>query len=141
MARGPKEFRADLKRFGKKLEAALTDVPKEVTKETRTRVAFRTPILTGRASGSWNASVNQPDHSIKPEGYLNPAGAPMDGNVNVDGGKLGDKYYVANAIPYLPALNAGSSRKAPAGFIEMTAAELPLILPQIVRRIRAKHKL
>lgn len=136
-----KGFKDQLKRFGEKVEAVITEIPKETTKELRNRVAARTPILTGRASGSWNASVNTPNDTTKPETYMNPSGAPTDGIVDVDSGQLGDKYYVSNAIPYLPALNAGSSRKAPAGFIEQTVADLPVILPAVVRRVKAKYGL
>lgn len=141
MANSPKEFRASLRRFGDKLTGVLTDIPKELAKSTRDRVAARTPILTGRASGSWNASVNTPDGEVKPEDYMNPTGAPTAGNVNVDDGKLGDTYHVSNAISYLPELNDGSSQKAPAGFVEMTAAEAPIVMPGIVAKVRARYGL
>jgi hypothetical protein len=86
----------------------------------REAVAIRTPILTGRASASWNAAVGEANPAQKESPYNNPSGAPRDGIVQLDGFKLGDEIHVSNNRPYINSLNAGSSRKAPAGFVEAT---------------------
>ena len=58
-----KDFRNDIRRFDKKVEDVILIVQKEATKAVRLGVAMRTPILTGRASGSWNASADAPNCS------------------------------------------------------------------------------
>lgn len=134
-------FERDLKRFGTKLTEVLTDIHKEVCLETRLRIATKTPILTGRASASWNASTGAPDYDTQPESYLNPSGAPEDGKKNLEGYKLGDDLFVANGLHYIGDLNNGSSRKAPAGFIEATAIELHLTIPAVVNKVKERHGL
>ena len=98
----PSDFRRDLMRAADKIENVLREIPQEIAIDVRLRVALRTPILTGRASASWNASAGSPDLTVKPESYLNPGGTPTQGNVNVRGGQLGTTYWVSNAIHYLP---------------------------------------
>lgn len=133
-----KEFKADLKRFDRKVEEALITIHREVTKDTRLRVAMRTPILTGRASASWNASVGAPNFIPKPEGYHNPGGASFDGSVSLGGLRVGGTTHVSNGVHYIGRLNAGSSRKAPAGFVEATVVEFSGAFPAIVKGVRSR---
>lgn len=133
-----KQFRAQLEGFTKKVERVLTVLPQLVASDLRYRTAFATPILTGRASGSWNASAVNIDRSVKPESYLNPDGAPTDGNDTVNRGKLGDVYHVSNVIHYIGNLNAGSSTKAPAGFVEMAAVESQVLMPRFIAQAKAE---
>lgn len=132
----PKEFQSDLKRFNRKVKEVIIIVHEEVTKDTRLRVAMKTPILTGRASASWNASVGTPNFTPKPEGYHNPGGAPFDGSVSLGGLRLGGTTHVSNGVGYIGSLNMGSSLKAPAGFVEATVVDFPAALPGIVNRVR-----
>lgn len=138
MAGSPREFKADLKRFDQKVELAVTIVIKETAKSIRNQVAARTPINTGRASASWNASVGTPNFTPKSEAYNSPGSAPMDGNVALQGFTLGRTIHVANGVHYIGNLNNGSSVKAPAGFVEASVANIHLQLPAIVRFTRQR---
>jgi len=138
MAGTPADFKKDLRRFDEKLDRVLVLVHVETTKSVRLRVATKTPILTGRASGSWNASIGSPNFSPKPEGYRNPSGAPTDGTVSLLGYRLGQKTHVSNGVGYIGALNMGSSNKAPAGFVEATVAEIDSAMAGIVQQVRAR---
>lgn len=129
-------FASDIARISDKLDTVLESVFKEVTLSVRDRVAAKTPIVTGRASGSWNASVHEPDHESKPVDYLNPIGAPMDGKRDVDAFKLGDQLYIANGLEYIGRLNAGSSLMAPAGFVETAVVETQLDMGNITRKVK-----
>jgi len=135
---GPKEFRGDLNRYNKKVRSVLVDILGESIKATRLKVATRTPILTGRASASWNASIDAPNYTPKSVGYLNPGGAPFDGSVSLGGIRLGSVGHVSNGVHYIGKLNAGSSVKAPAGFVEATVLEFELALPAIVATVRRR---
>lgn len=134
-------FKADLDRFYRKTKLAVRDVVIETTKEGRNRLGLTTPILTGRASASWNASAGAPNPTQKPINYLNPGGAPFDGVVDLDTLVLGQSAYISNSIDYLSDLNAGSSRKAPAGFIEMVAVSLPDIAAIKAVEVRMRYGL
>lgn len=89
----------------------------------RLRIATATPVATGRAAASWNLSRGGPNRNPKPDGYLNPGGAPYDGHIDISGYKLGEVLYIANGVEYLIYLNYGSSSQAPAGFIESAILE------------------
>lgn len=141
MAGRPEDFRKDINRFNKKVERVLVAVIVESVKVVRLKVALRTPILTGRASASWNASVNIPNFIPKPEGYFNPGGAPFDGSVNLSGIRIGSVGHVSNGVHYIGKLNRGSSRKAPAGFVEATVADFELALPRIISTVRRKVRI
>lgn len=134
----PDQFMKQLMGFCDKTEAALTEVPKEVARELRLRIAFRTPILTGRASGSWNASVTTPNFKVKPDTYLNPTSPWTEGIVDVDSGKLGDTYHVANGLDYIRKLDLGSSRKAPQGMTVISIAEVKNGMGSIVATAKRK---
>lgn len=132
-----KAFRGQLMAFCDKTERVLTILPQIVASDVRYRVALATPILTGRASGSWNANPITIDRTVKPESYNNPSGAPLDGNDFTSRGRLGDAYHVSNVIDYIEALNNGSSAKAPAGFVEMQATVTHILMPDYVNRARS----
>jgi len=136
VANSPREFVSDLKRFNAKVELVVSLVVKETAKSIRNQVAARTPINTGRASASWNVCVGTPNFRPKPASYNNPGGAALDGQVNLQGFTLGRTIHVANGVPYIGDLNAGSSLKAPAGFVEASVQTLPLQLPAIVTIVR-----
>jgi len=112
---------------------------REYGSELRQSLAQSTPVKTGRASGSWNASLNSPDMSVQPEGYNNPGGSYLDGNENLGGAQPGDVVYVTNAIDYIDKLNSGSSTQAPAGFVEAEIANARDRIMQIVERVRAQQ--
>jgi len=135
----PEAWRRQLNRWGRKVEDVLTDIPVELAIETRRRIAIRTPKRTGRAAGSWNASVGTPDYTTQPPTFNNVTGSVEAGRVNLSGYSLGRTIYVSNGIPYISDLNHGSSRQAPAGFVEATAQEVHVALPEIVRRVRGRH--
>lgn len=86
-----------------------------------------TPVLSGRARSNWRASVGAPllvDEAVAAEGDADAAtnrslglSLPVIRLWRIGVGPL----FIANGVPYVPELDAGSSAKAPAG---MTAAGL-----------------
>lgn len=85
-----------------------------------------TPVDTGWARANWIPSIGQPSQL---DGDLSD---PDSGNVRDRAGKqaagtakVATEYtlekgnlYTSNNVPYVPALNNGSSQKAPAGFVQ-----------------------
>lgn len=137
----PAEWKSQLNKWGDKLVLVVEDISVEVVKTVRERIAERTPKLTGRAAGSWNASVGTPNYSYQPETFNDVSGSVDAGQVNLENFKLGDRAYVSNGIPYISDLNNGSSRKAPAGFVEASVQEVHSYLPEVVRRVKGRHRL
>ncbi len=131
-ASGPK-FRVDLSDFIAKRPAMTLAYRRRVsfrgkliTINVRQRIAERTPYLTGRAAASWNAQVRSPDLThFRPI----PAGIPRSsaiasGKVNLGPGIVWPgKWWVSNSLDYIRGLNAGRSKKAPAGFVTVAVLE------------------
>ena len=81
-----------------------------------------TPVDTGWARANWHTSVAVPamatvgSRQNVPRGDLGRAAlltyhSPAQGNV-----------YISNVVPYITRLNEGSSKKAPAGFVQLAIA-------------------
>jgi len=131
------QFAAQLSRVGFKINLATDTVVTETGRGIRRSVASRTPVLSGRAQASWNLSVGGPDTSEKGPTYNRPGNSIDAGNVNVSGFRLGQNLFISNSIDYIDDLNAGSSSKAPAAFVEMTLANLAPILARAVVAAKA----
>ena len=92
----------------------------EFSKRIRLALAIRNPKRTGRSAASWNLAVGAANDSMKGKDYNNVPGSINDGEVDVEGYKLGDELHVSNNQPYIRRLNAGYSAQAPAAFVEAT---------------------
>ena len=92
------------------------------------RITMKTPRKTGRAAGNWQIAINQP-----PPGNTDKT-LPTKGTwSSQEAGKLSKSKVVnfptitiSNALPYIIALEYGSSAQArnPAGMVRVTLAEL-----------------
>lgn len=102
------------------------------------RLIRRTPVLTGRARNNWNVGIDSVDMSTKAAG----TGFDKSGGDAIQKGqqvamqlKAGNVAYITNALPYIKSLNEGSSSQMPAGWIELTMAELDVIAGQITDKL------
>lgn len=113
-------FRGDLERFNRLVERRTAGAAAALGALVRRNLALRTPFDTGRAAASWNASLNGPNKRHQPDEaqFAGRAEAAAAGEVNLQGIKLGDSVHVSNSVLYIWRLNAGSSRQAPANFVE-----------------------
>lgn len=85
----------------------------EIDKELRAK-GTGTPVDTGHARRNWVPSVASPFEGIALSNAEHDAGVAV-----VIRFKLGDgALYLSNNVPYVPRLNLGWSKQAPAGFIE-----------------------
>lgn len=90
-------------------------------------LAIATPVDTSQALSNWIVGIGAVDPS-----YITPWSPGFAGStqaasvaetvaaakVMLEGRKLGTRVFVSNSAPYIRKLNAGSSRQAPAGFVE-----------------------
>lgn len=81
----------------------------------------RTPVDTGWARSNWLPSVGSPrKETVGEPGSLNESAADS-GQSEVADWKIQDgPIYITNNVPYIGRLNGGSSKQAPAGFVEST---------------------
>jgi len=121
------KFKAARRRFSDHYREQTMGLAVRKANELADTLANRTPVDTGAAKDSWNASVRDADLRFRDRnaGYHNPLGDP-DGERIPDipgAAPWGSAIHVSNSVPYIRMLNAGSSRQAPAAFVEITIAE------------------
>lgn len=82
-----------------------------------------TPVDTGWARANWVPKIGSPrthtagTRAAAEDGKID-RGPQADGTFAVLGYKLGPSIFISNNVPYIKKLNAGSSTKAPAAFIQ-----------------------
>jgi len=82
--------------------------------DTMNKLKMATPIDTGRARNSWTLTMNK--NNFKDA----KTGGPSIGSLPSVSDKKVETLYLTNGTPYIENLNQGSSRQAPARFVEQT---------------------
>ena len=107
--------------------------------ETDARLKQQSPVDTGRFRVSWQIGQNAADGTPAPEGSYGAGITPPKGsNYQPGQEKLGNYYSVHNNLPYAEPLAQGSSRQAPAGWVDRTAREMQRFVDQNWERIRSQ---
>ena len=107
-------FSDDVRRFTVKTEAAHNKIVRAATIELFSGVIKSTPVDTGRAKGAWATSVGSASNGA-PE-RLGEAAAIAE-VVAITPPGAGQETYLSNALPYIEALENGSSKQARAGMV------------------------
>jgi hypothetical protein len=132
MAQDARAFNRRLGKFVPNVQLGLGQGIIRVGKVARLMEAKATPIDTGRASASWNASLNGPNTRVQPPEYYNPGAPWNDGEVNLDQFVIGDSIHISNSLPYVKILNCGFSKQQRTMWIERTFAEAKKLAPTII---------
>jgi hypothetical protein len=122
-----RRVRVILKGLNRLTEKVVTKITLDVT----ANLIETTPVDTGWARANWVPSIGQPVIKnlppSKPDDSQVVAGAAAE-QATATAGILAyklkaGKVFVANNVPYIIALNDGSSSKAPAGFVQQAIAK------------------
>ena len=94
--------------------------------ETDSRLKQASPVDTGRFRVSWQVGENAAPGGEKPAGsYDNARGSvPAIERIGYSQEKLGNVYSVHNNLPYAEPLANGSSKRAPAGWVQGIAKDI-----------------
>ena len=115
---GLNAFTRDLTSFGAGIEEEVSVVKRKAALRVLTGVTLATPVDTGRARGNWTVSVATPG-SILSENKDRSGGATIArGSTVISRALPRDTIFITNRLPYVISLNDGSSRQAPAKFVE-----------------------
>lgn len=117
-------------RLGESVDAFAGDLGVEI----RWRAARRTPVLTGRARGNWRLGLDKPDWHVDVD-FFDPDGTIGDAEAReiARNARIGMTLWITNGLPYIVPLDRGHSKKAPAGFIELTQSEIPFVARQLAK--------
>jgi len=113
------------------LEEAQGEFIQQLTVNVHAELAENTPRDTGWAAASWVPSIGQPfevdldDDLDRPARFAEIPGSVAAVNAGLselEKVKITDQVFITNNVPYIIDLNAGSSRKAPANFVQIAIA-------------------
>lgn len=116
--RGLNEFTRDLASFGAGIEEEVNEVKRKAALRVLTGVTLATPVDTGRARGSWTVSIGAPDSSASENKDKSGSATIAEGSAVISRALPKDTIFITNYLPYIVSLNDGSSRQAPAKFVE-----------------------
>lgn len=105
-----------------RLTEGVTRLLSEISEQIGREVVPATPVDTGAARANWRPALNaQP---IVPVTRTDPTGAATVARIATVARQMraGDTFYLSNNLPYITALNAGSSPQAPANFVQDAVA-------------------
>lgn len=119
-----------LESIAAKIETGANEIKKAVAREIVKDLIPATPVDTSRALSNWIVSNGRAhNYSIAPHvaGISGSTrGASMsvalaDAMALIETAKPGVPIFITNNLSYIRSLNEGSSRQAPAGFVERSA--------------------
>jgi len=127
-------------KFSRRLDFRAKEVARNLNRTVRKvgivadqALVFGTPVDKGTARSNWRVSINNPEFGVisayaPGEGLGvgesgNALGAINQGLAVIAGRLPGQNIVIANNLPYIVPLNEGSSRQAPAGFVESAVAD------------------
>lgn len=85
--------------------------------DTVNTLKAKTPVDTGRARNSWILTANK-------NKFVDGAGAYMEAeSMGPPSDKHIETLYITNGVPYIEDLNRGTSKQAPARFVESTVLQ------------------
>ena len=90
--------------------------------ETDSLLKQASPVDTGRFRASWQVGENAAPGGIAPQG--NYPSAPPLSRVGYQQERIGNVYSVHNNLPYAEPLANGSSKQAPAGWVQGIAKDV-----------------
>ena len=109
-------FNLDLTSFSKKINIGAEEAVRKIAFDVLRGVTKKTPVDTGRARANWNLGYQSINTKITSDTTFKIAQPPKGS---------GDKViYITNSLPYINALENGSSQKAPKGMVMITLQEI-----------------
>jgi hypothetical protein len=92
-------------------------------------------VLTGRYRSNWTIGVGAPNTSTRQTAGRPGAPVAPPSQPALPGMTLGQTVYITNSLPYSGRIEAGHSRKAPAGVVGPVVRELQQEMGAIVQEI------
>lgn len=123
-----KDFATTMAARVARIRAGIEQTVKSVALDLHAQLVINTPIQTGQAKANWQMELGGgeggsdsylPDERLlRPPETIDWQAYSAEAVAAIEGYKAGQVIYVFNNLPYISALNRGSSRQAPAGFVE-----------------------
>lgn len=116
-----KGFSKRIKQIGSRVEVNTNLLKKNTAKYISSVLTTdATPVKTGQARNNWVASVGSPKNILVKSTEFDKTGRERESENarTIDTTKPDQDIFIQNGLPYIKRLNEGSSKQAPAGFVE-----------------------
>lgn len=117
-------FSRGLQAWQRRFELSNDKAIRAVAMRLFENIIRRTPVDTGWARANWYPSLNK---RIDPPSGNAPAGVsglpPANPAAVVAQGRAGHVFWLQNGVPYILALENGSSQQAPSGMVQLSIQE------------------
>ena len=123
-------FDAELKAYAEVLDAKIEAVLKLIVLDIYNRLIDANPVDTGHSQANWRIALDEPDDAIR-------NGASGKQPPNLTEFPAGRDIFVTNPVDYVQWLNEGTSKQAPAGFIQIALAQVEAKVDSYVQQARA----
>jgi hypothetical protein len=124
--------RIRLDQIGDYAEDKLNQLMRVVVFETDAELKARSPVDTGRFRASWAIGENQTGNY---DAGPSTSTAPVALNYTLGNEKIGNVYNIHNSLPYAEPLANGSSKQAPAGWVDLVAKQMTRRARQLANSI------
>lgn len=121
-----------IRKFGESFPSRGNELKKGFARAFLGSVVPATPVATGKARSNYVVGIRTKNRTIREAG-IDKAGRVSlnEGLRDIARAQPGETVYISNNVPYIGALNSGSSKQVPAGFIQRAFAEAKALMPRI----------
>lgn len=104
----------------KRMDAAINKLVRQLILEVHHELVTNTPIDTGWARSNWIPSVGTPSElPVGMKSQIDTGGMAAGAAAIMSYDLFKEPAFITNNVPYINDLNAGWSRQAPPGYVEM----------------------
>lgn len=111
------DFNKRMQSLGQRVFRRSNEGVQETALQTVNNLINDTPKLTNQAAANWQVAIGSRPSEFK-EGFTDLSAAKAEARAVILSREAGQSVYITNNTPYIGELNRGSSRQAPANFIE-----------------------
>ena len=114
-------FEARMNARVKQLEQGIEKTIAKAAEAVGKQIITTTPVDTGRARLNWQTTIDRPAQGSRPapaDPSSGKAAAIRENEIVSKAYKIGHTVCITNNVPYIKKLNKGSSKQAPAMFVE-----------------------
>lgn len=103
-------------------EALIQLIAQKMALDALTGVVLATPVDKGRARGGWTVEIGSETAGDSATLDKTGSGTISAGSAKITSAKPFEPISISNNVPYIGILNGGSSKQAPAQFVELAVA-------------------
>ena len=120
-----KAFNSKINKFTKeRVPEEVNLIKKKIGMQLLDRIVMMTPVLTGRARGNWQTSIDDPVSSVLDTTSKSGQTSINKGVRVIERVTSGQSIWICNNLPYIMRLEHGWSQQAPAGMLSVALAEV-----------------